>query len=138
VKVSQNTVGTRRVFARRQTSQDAQILLGFVRGDSGASACKATKTFYCHAVEWKKEAARNVDGSGDPGKPTNLDFDPFRSDVFVAYYQNTAEDWVAKVADVKIVTAKERAEETGGQLMEMNAASLLQIFTFRNRTHYSA
>ncbi|MCG3770609.1 MAG: hypothetical protein JW384_01759 [Nitrosomonadaceae bacterium] len=102
--------------------KDAQILLGFVRGDSGASACKDTKTFFCHAVEWKKGAARNADGSGEPGEPTNLDFEPFRSDVFTAYYQNTAVDWVAKVDGVRIVTANDRAAETGRQLSEMNAA----------------
>lgn len=38
------------------------------------------------------------------------------------YYQNTAVDWVAKVVDVKIVTAKERAEETFRRLTEMKAA----------------
>lgn len=102
--------------------KDAQILLGFVRGDSDASLCKGTKTFFCHAVEWKKGTVRKGDGSGEPGEPTSLNFDPFRSDVFTAYCQNTAADWVAKVVDVRIVTAKDRAAETGRQLCEMNAA----------------
>jgi len=102
--------------------RDAQILLGFVRDKSGAYACKSTKTFFCHAVEWKKGTVRKSDGSGEPGEPTELDFDPFRSDVFVPYYQNTAADWVAKVLEVKIVTAKDRAIETVRQLTEMKAA----------------
>lgn len=102
--------------------KDTQILLGFVRGDSGAAACKDTKTFFCHAVEWKKGTVRNADGSGEAGDPANLDFDPFRSDVFSAYCEHNTVDWVAKVVDVKIVTAKARAAETGRQLTEMNAA----------------
>ncbi len=106
----------------RKPPRDAQVLLGFVRDDLGASACKDTKTFFCHAVEWKKRTARKADGSGEPGEATNLDFDPFRSDIFVPYYHNTTADWLARVGEVRLVTAKERAVETGRQLTEMKAA----------------
>ena len=53
---------------------------------------------------------------------TPLDFDPFKSDLFVAYQQNRSARWVARVSVVKLVSADERAKEVGRELAEMKAA----------------
>jgi hypothetical protein len=102
--------------------KDTQLLLGFVREEQAAEACRNASVFFCHAVEWKAGAPRNPDGSGEPGTPTDLDFDPFRSDLFTAYCQNTTAPWVAVVKEVKLVTAAERADELHLRLNQMNAA----------------
>ena len=102
--------------------RDTQILLGFVQDDAGALACRSTATFFCHAVEWKRGISRNADGSGEAGEPISYDFDPFYPEYFIAYYQNTTANWVAKIAEVKIVTAERRAKETVRPLREMKAA----------------
>ena len=67
-------------------------------------------------MDWKP------DGSGEPGEATDLQFDPFRSDFFVAYYRRLTAGWVAKVKEVKLVTAPERAAEIGRPLSDMHAA----------------
>ena len=95
---------------------DTQLLLGYVRGEDAALDCRNTLTFFCHAVEWKP------DGAGEPGEATDLQFDPFRSDFFVAYYRRQTAAWVAKVKEVKLVTAQERTTEIGRPLTEMHAA----------------
>ena len=101
---------------------DTQVLLGFVHGDEEAKACYDTKTFFCHAVEWSKAFPRLPDGSGNSGEPSNLDFDPFRSDLLIVYHHARNAPWVAKVIEVKLVSAAERATEIGGELKEMAAA----------------
>jgi hypothetical protein len=67
-------------------------------------------------VEWKP------DGSGKPGEATDLQFDPFRSDFFVAYYRRQTAGWVAKVKETRLVTAQERATEIDRPLTDMRAA----------------
>jgi predicted component of viral defense system (DUF524 family) len=101
---------------------DTQMVLGFVRDDVEAEYCYQTKTFFCHAVEWDESVARSSDGSGKPGKTTDLDFDPFRSDLFVVYHQNCSTEWVADVSQVKLVSATQRASEMRRKLSEMHAA----------------
>ena len=96
--------------------RDTQLLLGFVRDEQGSEACRQSSVFFCHAVEWK------TDHSGEPGAPTDLDFDPFRSDLFVAYSRSTSASWLAAVQEVRLVTAAECAVERGQTLAEMKAA----------------
>ena len=95
---------------------DTQVLLGFVRDEQGSEACREASVFFCHAVEWR------ADASSEPGTPTDLGFDPFRSDLFVAYAQNASAPWVAKVKDVRLVTAAERSHEVSQPLTNMKAA----------------
>jgi PD-(D/E)XK nuclease superfamily len=102
--------------------KDTQLLLGFVRDERAAEACRNASVFFCHAVEWRSGVPRNPDGSGEPGTPTGLNFDPFRSDLFAAYCQNTTAPWVAEVKEVRLVSAAERARELTQPLTQMNAA----------------
>ena len=95
---------------------DTQVLLGFVRDEQGSEACREASVFFCHAVEWR------ADASSEPGTPTDLGFDPFRSDLFVAYAQNASAPWVAKVKQVRLVTAAERSHEVSQPLTNMKAA----------------
>jgi len=48
--------------------------------------------------------------------------DPFRSDFFVAYHHGKSAAWVAKVREVKLVNAQERAGEIHRPLADMKAA----------------
>jgi len=102
--------------------KDTQVLLGFIRSEQEAKSCYETETFFCHAVEWNVAGARNADGSGVPGEPSNLDFDPFRAELLVVYHQNETANWIAKVEDVRLVSAEERSIETNRPLAEMHAA----------------
>ena len=96
--------------------QDTQVLLGFVRDDQGAEACRLAAVFFCHAVEWKNQ------GANEAGEPTDLQFDPFRSDFFVAYHASKTSGWMAKVEAVKLVSAQERADEIQQPVEMMKAA----------------
>lgn len=102
--------------------KDTQVLLGFVRGDPESEDCRKASVFYCHAVEWQHRASDPKPSHPVPGTPTDLDFDPFRSDLFVAYHQNTSAAWMAEVRDVKLVHANERARELGASPESMHAA----------------
>jgi predicted component of viral defense system (DUF524 family) len=102
--------------------KDTQVLLGFIHDAGGADACRDTKTFFCRAVEWSKISSRSPDGSGASGEPSNLGFDPFRSDLLVTYHRARSTPWVAKVIEVRLVAAAERAAEIGRNLKEMNAS----------------
>ena len=93
-------------------------MLGFVRGDEDAEICRLKNIFFCHAVEWLLPKTN----PSMPGKSTPLDFDPFRSDLFVPYFQNKSVGWTAQVDNVTLVTAEERAIEMGKPVSEMNAA----------------
>ncbi len=100
----------------KKPPKDTQVLLGFVRGEAEAELCRGTKTFFCHGVEWKNPAERV---SGDA---TNLQFDPFRSDLLTVYNNNQTAPWIAEVDEVRLVAAQQRATETGRPIEEMNAA----------------
>jgi hypothetical protein len=106
----------------RKRLEYIQVLLGFIHDTGGADACRDTKTFFCHAVEWSKISPRSPDGSGASGEPSNLDFDPFRSDLLVTYHRARSAPWVAKVLEVRLVAAAERAAEIRRNLREMNAS----------------
>lgn len=95
---------------------DTQILLGFVRDDMGSEAYRNAEVFFCHAVE-RDEAAL-----GEAGAPTDLSFDPFRSDLFVPYTKNRSAAWMAEIIEVRLVTAAERATELGLSEPSMKAA----------------
>ena len=95
---------------------DTQLVLGFIRDEQACEACRHVCVFFCHAVEW------TADDPSKPGAPTDLNFDPFRSDLFVAYSQNSSAPWLAAVKEVRLVTAAECALERGQSLTEMRAA----------------
>ena len=115
----------------RKPPKDTQVLLGYVRDEKGAEDCRLTLTFFCHAVEWDKSVPRGADGAGKAGKPTALDFDPFKSDQFVAYQGGQTFAWMAAVVDVRLVTAEERATEIKRALPTMKAAYYYR-FQLRN------
>ena len=96
--------------------RDTQLVLGFIRDEQACEACRQACVFFCHAVEWM------ADDPSKPGAPTDLNFDPFRSDLFVAYSQNSSAPWLAGVKEVRLVTAAECALERGQPLTEMRAA----------------
>jgi predicted component of viral defense system (DUF524 family) len=102
--------------------KDTQMLLGYVRDDAAALDCRNTQTFFCHAVEWKKNAEGKIIEPRQPDESTDLQFDPFRSDFFVAYQAAKSFGWVAKVEEVKLVSALERANEVQRPVTEMKAA----------------
>ena len=99
---------------------DTHILLGFVHNDEEANLCYETKTFFCHALEWSKESPRLSDGSGVSGEPSKVELS--RYDLLVLHNRGRSTPWVAKVVDVKLVSAAERAAELGRRLIEMGAA----------------
>jgi|GEM_PF-295068 len=109
-----------RVMTQFHTStkppQDTQVLLGYVRDEAGSEACRMANVFFCHAVE------RNPTAPDMAGAPTDLKFDPFRSDLFVAYSQHRSAAWVAEVQEVRLVSAAERAAEFGLPESAMKAA----------------
>jgi predicted component of viral defense system (DUF524 family) len=100
----------------RKPPKDTQVLLGFVRNEAEGDLCRSSGTFFCHAVEWADCAAMIA------GAPTDLRFDPFKSDLLTVYTSNTSAGWLAEVGNVRLVTAAERASETGRPLNAMNAA----------------
>lgn len=107
--------------------KDVQVLLGFVRDKTAADDCRRTLTFFCHAVEWDKGAVREADGSGKSGQPSHPEFDPFRSDQFVAYQAGKSFPWMAEVEDVRLVTAASRAAELNRPQSEMGAAYYYRV-----------
>lgn len=117
----------------RKPPKDTQVLLGYVRDKQAAEDCRRTLTFFCHAVEWDEDVTRGAVGSGSAGKPTSLDFDPFKSDQFVAYQAGHTFAWMAEVTEVRLVTAAERATEVGRSLADMRAAYYYR-FELRNIT----
>lgn len=115
----------------RKPPKDTQVLLGYVRDEKTAEDCRRTLTFFWHAVEWDKSVPRGPDGAGAAGKPTPLDFYPFKSDQFVAYQAGRTFDWTAEVVEVRLVTAADRASEIKWALPEMRAAYYYR-FQLRN------
>jgi predicted component of viral defense system (DUF524 family) len=104
--------------------QDTHVLLGFVRDDLGSEKCRNASVFFCHAVERDKAAP------SEAGAPTDLSFDPFRTDLFIAYAQNRSEGWIAEVKGVRLVTAAERAAELG-----LSEASMKAAYYYRFQLH---
>lgn len=112
----QDEIGSLEFSFDAKPPKDAQVLLGFVRDDDDARSCRETATFYCHAIEYQN----SVDG--EPGQPTDLDFDPFRSDLLVVYHQGLSAPWIAAVREVSLISAEDRAVELGRAPSEMGAA----------------
>lgn len=110
------------VPAAGKPPKDIQVLLGYVPDEKTADAYKSALTFFCHAVDWTDPKQHACDGLGKPGAPTDLKFDPFKSDQFVAYQANRTFPWMAEVEEVHLVTAAERATELKRPLTEMRAA----------------
>ena len=98
--------------------KDVPVLLGYVRSEQEAELCREKRVFFCHGVEW--DDPKSPDRK--PGKTSDLDFDPFRSELFVAYNSGRSAAWIAPVGEVKLVTARERATEQGREVGEMRAA----------------
>ena len=78
-------------------------------------------------MEWHPGFLRGADGVGEPGKATDLQLDPFRCNFFVAYSRNRTAGWVAQVRNVKLVSAKECADEIGRPLAEVEAANYFRF-----------
>lgn len=93
---------------------DTHIVLGYLRPDEDPDEYRNKGVFYCHAVE--------RDSTGDPGKPTPLNFDPFRAELIGVFQKNVSAPWLGKVREVKMVTAAERAAELGRPESGMRAA----------------
>ena len=93
---------------------DTHIVLGYLRPDENPADYRVKGVFYCHAVE------RDV--AGNPGKPTSLNFDPFRAELIALFQQKETAPWLGKVRQVKMVTSADRAAELGRPEAEMRAA----------------
>jgi predicted component of viral defense system (DUF524 family) len=102
---------------------DTHVVLGYLRPDENPNDYRSKGVFYCHAVEW--------DTAGEPGKPTRLNFDPFRADLLGVFQKNVTAPWIGKVREVKMVTAADRAAELGRSANEMKAAYYFR-FSFDN------
>ena len=113
------------VPADSKPPKDIQVLLGWVRDFEFAETCRRTLTFFCHAIEW------DTDRPSAAGLPTKLDFDPFKSDRFVAFHQNRTCGWIAEVMEVRLVSAETRAAQLEQPLSEMRAAYYYR-FSLRN------
>jgi hypothetical protein len=100
--------------AHERPPVDTHIVLGYLRPDEDHGEYRNKGVFYCHAVE--------RDSAGDPGKPTALNFDPFRAELIGVFQKNTTAPWLGKVREVKMVTSAERAAELGRPETEMRAA----------------
>jgi len=106
--------------------KDSSVVLGYLRPDENPDDYRARGVFYCHAVEWEKDL-----NSCKPGKPTRLEFDPFRAELLGVFQKKVAAPWLAKIRDVKMVTAAERAAELGRPENAMRAAYYYK-FTFED------
>lgn len=107
-----HTVRTAAVHGRPPV--DTHIVLGYLRNDEDPADYRMRGVFYCHAVE--------RDAAGNPGKPTPLNFDPFRAELIGLFQQKETAPWLGKVREVKMVTSAQRAAELGRPEGEMRAA----------------
>jgi hypothetical protein len=95
-------------------ARDTQLLLGFVRDNASAAKCRTHGAFFCHAIEFGT--------AGTAGVPSRLDFDPFKSEFLVVYNRSRTATWIARIDDVRLVSAAERAKELRQPMRDMNAA----------------
>lgn len=102
---------------------DTQIVLGYLRPDENPADYQLKGVFYCHAVE--------RDFAGNPGKPTRLEFDPFRAELIVLFQHKVTAPWLGKIREVKMVTSTERAAELERPEAEMRASYYFR-FAFDN------
>ena len=102
--------------------KDTQLLLGYVENEGDALLCQKTQAFFCPAVEWEVSAVGDDVTLRTPGEASDLQFDLFSSEFFIAYYGQQTASWVAQVKEVKLVAAQERATEIGCSLEDIHAA----------------
>lgn len=100
--------------------KDTSLVLGFVRRGEDPEVYRSNRVFFCHAVEW-------LDGSmppdeRTPGAATRLGFDPLRADLLGVYQEKVTAPWLAKVMEIRIVSAHDRALELGRSPESMKAA----------------
>lgn len=100
--------------------KDTSLLLGFIRHDEDPEIYRLSRVFFCHAVEW--EDHRVAPEQRKPGSATKLDFDPLRAELLGLYQQKITAPWLAKVTQITIVSAHERAKELGRPFGTMKAA----------------
>lgn len=105
--------------------KDTSLVLGFVRRGEDAEIYRSKRVFFCHAVEW-------LDGSlmpdeRSPGAATLLGFDPLRAELLGVYQEKITAPWLAKVLEVRIVSASERALELSRSIQSMRAAYYYRI-----------
>lgn len=105
--------------------KDTSLVLGFVRQAEDPEVYRAIQVFFCHAVEW-------LDGSLPPGErlpgaATKLSFDPLRAELLGVFQGKVTAPWLAKVLEVRIVSASERALELGRSIESMKAAYYYRI-----------
>jgi len=100
--------------------RDMTVVLGFVRAGENADEYRAKGVFFWHAVEWLDPSL--PPDLRQPGPATKLGFDPMRADLIGAYRAGVSEPWLAKVDDVRIVSAQARADELERSLGSMKAA----------------
>lgn len=104
----------------RLPPKDMSVVLGFVRADDDPENYRSKSVFFCHAVEWLNATAPPDERA--PGAATELGFDPLRADILAVYQVGATAPWLARVVEVRIVNAHERAEEMGRGPESMNAA----------------
>ena len=102
--------------------KDTQLLLGYVKNKNDAFLCQKTQAFFCPAVEWKVSSVGEGGPLRVPGEASDLQVDLLSSHFFIAYYRQQTASWVAKVKEVKLVGARERATEIGWALPDISAA----------------
>ena len=100
--------------------KDVNVVLGFVREEEDPDVYKESNVFFWHAIEWN-DPTRPPDARV-PGKATQLAFDPMNTDLLCIYRNGISEPWLAKVTNVSIVRAEDRAKEMERPIDSMNAA----------------
>jgi len=100
--------------------KDITVVLGFIRSQEDAEMYRKMSTFYWHAIEWNDPTLPPAERV--PGQATQLGFDPMRADYLGIYRRGITESWIARVVDVRIVSAETRANELKQPLQSMNAA----------------
>jgi predicted component of viral defense system (DUF524 family) len=105
--------------------KDTSLVLGFVRSGEDPEIYRENRVFFCHAVEWQDSSLPPA--MRTPTKATKLGFDPLRADLLGIYQAKASAPWLAKVLDVRIVSAEERAQELDRSLASMKAAYYYRI-----------
>lgn len=105
--------------------KDVTVVLGFVRSQEDAGMYRQRSAFFWHAIEWEDSSL--PPNERVPGHATKLGFDPMRADFLGIYRNGVSEPWIARVIDVKIVSAESRASELEQTIDSMKAAYYYRI-----------
>lgn len=114
-----------RAFHHHRPPKDTTLVLGFVRSEDDTDIYRKNRVFFCHAVEWQDSSL--APSQRTPANATKLGFDPLRADLLGVYQAKVSAPWLAKVVDVRIVSAEERAQELDRSLAYMKAAYYYRI-----------